>query len=135
MPKDYIYAVKDGRNVGLDEVFQSKTYAGLLEGAPNERVNRDILSAQSARAAKIWPDQPCVVLGLDLYLARLAQALPPVRCAGLFISYRPARNTERMASSLVIVWFQEDMFEPPLEQMAEWMMSVAWNEVARDFDW
>jgi hypothetical protein len=135
MPEDYVYTVKDGRKVILDEVFQSKTYGSLLEGAVSEKVNRFVLDGHARRARQIWPNDPCIILGLDSYLARLAQALPPITCAGHFLSFRTARNAERMASSLVLVWFQDEIFERPGERMAEWMMGVPWNEVAHDFDW
>jgi hypothetical protein len=115
--------------------LESKTYAGLLEGKPNASVNRDVLNSHAEVAKTLWPKEPHVTLGLDFYKGRVHETLPTIICAGQFISYEPAIDSERAGSSLVLIWFQEEMFPLLQGENTAWLKDVAWKQLAKDFDW
>jgi hypothetical protein len=132
---DLKFELKDGRQIFLDAFFESKTYAGLLEGSPNASVNRDMLNSPPAIVSRIWPKEPHITLGLDFYSSRLHEKLPTVLCLGQFISYKPASDQKKMGSSLVIIWFQDEIFPLLRDANADWLKDIDWNLLARDFDW
>jgi hypothetical protein len=129
------FKLKDGRQIFLEMFLESKTYAGLLEGKPDAAVNRDVLNSHASCAKTMWPNEPYVTLGIDSYKSRLAETLPGIICAAQFISYEPAVDPKRAGSSLVVIWFQEEMFPLLQGENADWLKDVAWKQVARDFDW
>jgi hypothetical protein len=132
---DIKFELDDSRQIFLDALFESKTYEGLLEGRPSLSVNYEVLNSQAETVQRIWPEATYVTLGLDFYKGRLNEALPPICCIGKFVSYKPVPNQEKMASSLVVIWFQNEMF--PLIEGAnkKWLKEIVWNKVARSFDW
>ena len=94
------FHLRDGRQIFLEAFLQIKTYAGLLEGKPNETVNRSVLESHAAAAKALWPQEPRVSLGLDYYTSRIKELLPAITCAGQFISYEPAIDSGKSGSSL-----------------------------------
>ena len=129
------FQLSDGRQIFLEAFLESKTYAGLLEGKRNASVNRDVLNSHVELAKTMWPEQPRVTLGLDYYESCVHESLPSIICAGQFISYEPAVDLDRAGSSLVVIWFQEEMFPLLQGQNADWLKDVAWKQFSRDFDW
>ena len=127
--------LSDGRQIFLEALLEFKTYAGLLEGKPNALVNRDVLRSHVDLVKRMWPEQPRVTLGLDYYESLIHESMPPIICAGQFVSYEPVADSDRAGSSLVVVWFQEEMFPLLQGRNAAWLKEVAWKQIARDFDW
>jgi hypothetical protein len=132
---DLKFELKDDRQIVLDSLFESKTYAGLLEGSPNASVNGDILRALATTATRMWPKEPNTLLGDEHYRARIFDPFPRIICMGQFISYKPASDPTKAGSSLVIIWLQEEMFPLLQGQNSNWLRAVAWNQLARNFDW
>jgi hypothetical protein len=129
------FELKDGRQIFLEAFLECKTYAGLLEGKPNAAVNRDVLNSHAEVAERMWPEEPHVTLGLDFYRNHLDKTLPAIMCAGQFISYEPAIDSNRAGSSLVLIWFQEGIFPLLQGENAVLLKDVAWTQLAKDFDW
>lgn len=129
------FELKEGRQIFLEDFFESKTYVGLLEGKPNEAINRGVLNSHAEAAKRMWPKEPHITLGLDFYRSRLNETMPAIVCAGQFISYEPAIDTNRAGSSLVVIRFQEEMFPLLQGKNAAWLGDVAWKHLAKDFDW
>jgi hypothetical protein len=127
--------LKGGRQIFLEAFLESKTYGGLLAGAPDASVNRDLLNSHAAVAKTMWPKQPHITLGLDSYESRLHERLPAIICAGQFISYEPAVDPKRAGSLLIVIWFQEEMFPLLQGRNAVWLKDVNWKQLAKDFDW
>ena len=132
---DLKFTLKDGRQIFLEAFLESKTDAGLLEGKPGAAVNRAVLNSHVEVAKRTWPEEPHSTLGLDFYKGHLDHPLPAIVCAGQFVSYEPAVDANRAGSSLVIVWFQEEMVPLLEEENAVWLREVDWKQLARDFDW
>jgi len=141
--------LRTGRDVHLVELHQSRTYAGLLEGFPHRDLNEEIIRIAVQAAARhvhclgtVHLIQP-VELPVELppsarehYRGRAERVrLPGTICTGVLDSYSPARDAEQDASSLVIVWLQEE-FALPIDKTAlDAIQSLDWNELASDWSW
>jgi hypothetical protein len=128
------FQLNDGREISLKAFLEVKTYAGLLIGKPDASINRGILNSHEKLCHTVWPGEPHVTLGLDYYESHIHENLPAIICAGQFSSCEPVA-ADGLGSSLIVVWFQEQMFPLLQEQNAPWLKNLAWKEFARDFDW
>jgi hypothetical protein len=124
-----------GRQIFLDELFQSHTYAGWLEGKNSPSLNRSMLESHAEIASRIWTNDAHVTLRLSHYTSHLNDRLPGTRCMARFICYEPAAKSGKAGSSLVVIWFQEQGFPLLTDDNAPALRELAWEDLARDFDW
>ncbi|MDP1799399.1 MAG: hypothetical protein Q8K78_18020 [Planctomycetaceae bacterium] len=145
-----------GREIILDKLIQSRTYAGLLEGVPNKRVNDLGIEWLLDRAGKekttggepylIEPkrrdylrkagDMQSIVdrqSDRPEELRRIPEWLPLIECIGIFSSISPARDSTKDTSSLTIVWFQDDFGID--KNVVEQLQNVDWEKHAVDCDY
>jgi len=129
------FVLNDGRQIFLESFYESKTYAGVMEGKPSSFTNQLVLSQCRETAKTIWPNEPCVVLGIDYYLQHSELPFSSITCIAHFISYEAVEDADCAGSSLVVIWFQEEMF--PLVQgvAGKQLKEVEWSQLARDFKW
>ena len=66
-------------------------------------------------------------------MKRIPEWLPQIECVGTFRSIRPARDTTKDASSLVIVWYQDDFGLDP--HAIERLRVVDWDQHATDWEY
>lgn len=132
-----------GREITLNRIMQSRTYAGLLEGAPNPKWNDRIIADALERATQM----PCVLGPAVLISPKrvppkptsdsdvwyVEEWLPPIECIGDFQSISPAHDMSRDASSLTIVWYQHD-FGIDSNAIDE-IQTVDWDRCASDWDY
>ena len=145
-----------GREITLDKLTQSRAYAGLLEGTPNKASNDLTVQWALERAKRdndsfgdpylIEPDRRDYLREhgdmqsvLDRQedrppeMKRIPEWLPQIECVGVFRSIRPARDESKDASSLTIVWYQNDF---GLDTRAvEQLRSVDWEKHASDWEY
>jgi hypothetical protein len=150
-----VLRLTSGREVVLDKLSQSRTYAGLLEGTPNKRSNdHDIQWAlDEARRDPASLGEPFLFEPerrdylrapgdmqsvLDSQGNRpsgfqhIPEWLPQIQCIGIFHSLRPVRDRTKHASSLTIVWYQDDF---GIDASAiDRLRSVDWDHHAIDFE-
>lgn len=129
-----------GRVVLLRELQQCQVYESVLEGDPTTDDNaRFIARFQAEFAARfnlavelLAPaerilDEPCTRRGQP---ARI----PAVACAARFVSFQPARDSAMHASTLAVLWFQDEFGDlDPL--IIERLRALDWNTKATDFEW
>ena len=145
-----------GREITLDKLSQSRAYSGLLEGAPNkasndrtiqwalERAKRDndslgepiLIPPERRDYLREHGDMQSVLDRQDdrpPEMKRIPEWLPQIECVGVFRSIRPARDQSKDASSLTIVWYQDDF---GLDARAvEQLRSVDWEKHATDWEY
>lgn len=124
-----------GRRIWLEAMYVTHTYSGLLMGRPDARSNRWVLDGLAGLANRIWPGRPLAVLGLDDYVGAIDDPLPSIQCLGSFASAQPARDPDRMASSLIVCWFQDDITTIMSARNVERLRQLDWPTLAGDFDW
>src|SRR5690349_9917338 len=90
--------LRNGRSIYLDSFFVSPTYAGLLEGRPNARINKIVLADGTKVAKRIWPDVSSVTLGPTEHELRPDVPMPRFQCMALFTSHTPAKDEAMCAS-------------------------------------
>ena len=147
---NYKISLDSRRTISLDELHQHLTYAGLLEGLPTRKLNKDILSElKDTVHNKIWasttphiikPHESPVKLSDErkaYYQARGPEwepvILPKIICIGHFMS--DAITDDFMFSSLTIVWFQEDWMMPIDNTILQQIKSINWDKHATQGDY
>lgn len=146
----YSINLNSGREIVLDELSQHHTYAGLIEGKPNVKMNKRIIDTNiKAARKKLWFDVEPVLIspiekfmelghyeiggGRELYDSD-RKTLPGIVCLSCWNCYEPARDEMRMGSVLKIVWFQ-DIFALPIDNsIVEQIKAVDWEKYAKDYD-
>lgn len=132
---DFSLTLGNGRKLYLESCFFCKTYAGLIDGKPNNQVNSFVIESSADIAKRIWPGEPVVVLNADSSKTDEDSRLPSVLCAAHFVSYQFAKDDAADGSSLVAVWFQHQSLAINPEEVASTFEQLDWSQTARDFCW
>ena len=145
-----------GREITLDKLTQSRVYAGLLEGTPSKRSNDqsirwhlDQIESESSTLGKPYLIDPerrdyfrergDMQSTIERQSARpeklrhVPEWLPQIVCVGDFRSIQPARDQTKDASSLIIVWYQDDFGMD--SQAVDRLRAVDWNRYATDWEY
>lgn len=142
---DYSYkiALADGTEIHLSRLHQYLTYAGLYDGYPTRRLNKEIMKDAIRMTSKvifghmdkdylIEPDQTKKEYPYEdppPYLRDKAYwVIPAVTCISNFISSSLIENTKGSFSSLTIVWFQDAFALPIEDKIVEHIKSINWNQ-------
>jgi len=148
--------LESGRVITLERLTQTRTYSGLLEGTPNKWSNDRSIEATLSRIRRdesslgepylIDPerrdylrepgDMQAIIDRQQSYREEanhIPEWLPPVECVGVFDSLKTARDHTKHASSLTIVWYQDDFgFDKiPVERLR----LVEWDQLATDWEY
>ena len=144
-----------GREIILDRITLSRTYAGLLEGTPNERSNDLSIKWAMDRVRRDAPQGQLHLIEperrdyfrhpgdmqsvLDrqqerpLELKHIPEWLPQIECVAEFHSIGPVRDSTKDASSLTILWYQNDF---GLDEVSiERLRNVDWDQHATDWEY
>ena len=148
--------LETGREIILDQLAQSRTYDGLLEGTPNRASNERSIewAMECARKGNESLGEPYLIEperrdylresgdmqaileqqhNRPAELKRIPEWLPQIECVGVFSSIQPARDEYKDASSLTGVWYQEDFgFDP---HAIERLRAVNWEQHATDWEY
>jgi len=121
------YTLSDGRIIILSSYHASASYENLLEGEVTLEITKRAIDQKKCVAEKLWPGEP--VFLLNNYNS---EVLPEVSFIGKFISPDSAVDPNKMASSLVIIWFGNSAL---LESESLNINALNWADDARDFNW
>lgn len=126
-----------GHTANATGIVARPTYAGLLEGLPDAGINRRILEEAATWGSRYFHHAEYVVVEPEITVRRHRDRdvpmLPPVAIGALFISHQPAKDPEAHGSSLVVIWFQENV-EPLLsDAVRPRIEGLDWIAAARDF--
>jgi hypothetical protein len=137
----------NGREIGLISLEQSFTYHGLIEGAPTERMNQEIIdvAVQEARNKQhsrnpylIPPTQtPITFPGSTQYPFGKPMRLPGILCVARFNSRNPVHDhidPILYYSQLSVIWFQEDFAFPIDKTVLEALRQIDWEKLAYDVE-
>ena len=117
------------------EISQVSSFARNLAVDLSAGLAADILEQYAmATAERIWPGEAYSLLKGSLH-THGPQLSTQFLCMGEFISHTPLPDSEEIASSLVVIWFQT-VLTPECEQEAlQELRSIDWNLEARGFSW
>jgi hypothetical protein len=146
-----------GATIVLKSISQSMTYRGLLEGVPDSDLNRRVMDSAREEGQKlsINRSKPYLVLPerrdylrmpgdmdalgergglLSAFRRRKPEWLPVVTCIADF-ECLAAKNPNMDASSLVIIWFQDEYALPLSEAALRSIKALDWHAHAIDFEY
>ena len=134
-------SLETGRKIWASTIHMESTYAGLLEGYPNAAMNDRLIAGLARRAVELFGDWPVQVIEPSRTTRERthptpfgpAEYLPSYWVAAEFNSV-PLSDTMH-ASQLIVVWFQEHPFPVPSEALLGRLKAMAWDNVARDFEY
>ncbi len=143
--------LRSGRLLWLRELRQWGIYEGVYAGIPTTQENQErierIVAGERGKArgeepyliqpnerpaepSEHWRDLP--------ELSELSESwghLPAMVCVGRFASFQPAKDPKRHASSLAIIWFQDEFAFPIDPAVREQIRAIDWEKHATDFDY
>ena len=132
------------REVWLARLEQWYTYGGLLCGLPHQQMNDSMIQRTLEQAAKrappgcrsvLIPPKIEVRVHARAKPPRTEERLPPVTCVGVFDSGELQRPGSKMFSSVVVVWFQQEIAGPVPEGVVEEIRGFDWERRATDWSW
>jgi hypothetical protein len=141
-----------GRSITLESLNQRMTYAELIAGVPDARVNDWEIKCALQEAQRFCIDGAAPHLlspprrsylrkpgDMDPIVKqrpyRTPEWLPMVRCIGSFKSFPPSRDASKHGSFLVVVWFQDEYAPPIREPAIGQLLAIDWEALAADFDY
>jgi hypothetical protein len=119
-----------GRPVWCYRYMVSYTYAGFMIHTPSESCNKHMLEIAQREAIRFFGDWPVYLI----QPARQQDAIdyPRIQITGLFDSL-PIQD-EMHLSSLIVVWFQDQLFPVPTEGSLAAIQAVDWDGLALDYE-
>ena len=150
MSSRYEVTLNSGRDIYLDQLFQYRTYSGLVEGLPTPNYNENLIQrALEYSKTKLWCQyaNPFLIVPIQIpidlsdkqkdkyfkFRLEMPSKLPEMVSLASFESYQPARDKNAMGSILGIVWFQ-DTFGLPTDEIVEQMKLIDWENLAYDHE-
>ena len=122
--------LNNGVKIRLERLVVDRTYSGLLEGHPDEELNRQLLEDAILAAEQQFNDWPMHVVTPQIERSAHPR-LPRFRCVGFFESFA-TKDPEMHASALVVVWFQNKSI---LTGIRLPIKDLDWFSRARDFEY
>jgi hypothetical protein len=123
-----------GRLINVKAFYYQWTYEGFMIGRPNRKQTDLMLEGVRTRMVPLWGEHrvhviPPVVNEKDPDHPRL----PRVQFAAHLYCDEPI-DEQNDASELVVVWFQEECPNEPLDRVIwQAIRSLPWNDLAEDF--
>ena len=130
--------LKCGRSVYLSDFHYSRTYSGLIEGAPNDEMNNRIIQSALSRMEKIWGKRQTHLIRPKIDTTEPEHPSLPSTELTAWITCNEPVNSHYMGSELVLVWYIDDEeFEASSirDVTSAALRTIDWSELAADFDW
>jgi hypothetical protein len=137
-----IVIIDNDVEVGIDHIDQSRTYGGLIEGLPTDRLNKTILGRVKTKAKErshsdaiylIEPKQTPIEYD-GRYPFGKPMRLPSITCIMSVYSYKVFRDQSKMGSSLTIIWFQDEYAFPIQSDIIQKIKEIPFREICEEFD-
>ena len=98
---NYEIHLNSGRKIVLEEIHQHLTYAGLLEGLPNQRINDGIISElKNIVSDKIYDDIKKEILDLEKRVSSTTEEIQHVNKSESFLLKEMAMKTMLKLTSM-----------------------------------
>jgi hypothetical protein len=122
--------LKCGREVKVDGFEFGYTYGGLIEGSPDERLNKNIFERTTFPSN--WG--PRRVLKIKPEKSEFKNKLKPTHNS-VWLSSDDPKNPSYDGSELVVIWFGELPNGKMIEEIIQiGVQNIDWNKNARDFE-
>jgi hypothetical protein len=126
----------------LRSLHISETYVGLLEGTPNDEINRMILKGVPARYQHVFGKHPVYVLPPVIerweephpagrFGKRIIAVMPHIEVAALFESI----DSTGQPSALIIAWHQNAVSLTLSDDIQHRLTTIDWPSHAHDFEY
>lgn len=128
--------LKCGIEVKIEQYFVCGTYSSFLAGNPSRLLNDRAKASLLVRASAIWPNIPAYIM-MDPSMDQTTEgiSLPEITVMARFLCFDPARDPSKMASELVVLWFEEKHSNIFAYSIPKYLLDINWFEMAQDFDW
>ena len=135
--------IKTNKDVTIKSIKQWHTYGGLLEGIPTDKLNERIINRTKKEAKEfsgieeiylIEPKQKPIDYDGKYPFGNPA-SLPGVTCIAELWHNDVFKNTDKMFSSLCIIWFQDDYAFPIEEDILNKIKEIPFSKVCGEFDY
>lgn len=135
--------IENNKEVTIKSIKQWHTYGGLLEGIPTDKMNTQIIERTKIEAKEfsrmeeiylIEPKQEPIDYDGNYPFGNPA-ALPGVTCVAELWHNDVFRDTDKMFSSLCIIWFQEDYAFPIDEEIVKDIKEIPFSKICGEFDY
>lgn len=129
-----------GLSLRLQSLLVLDTYRGFLEGG-YPLMNRILMGQLKQPEGKLqtgipsWKGIPRWCLNTDSFETWTQTKFPDLQCCGEFRSYKPARDTSMDASTLIVVWFQNEMHPVISPENLLLLEQLDWKKHALDFEY
>ena len=141
MSADHKYEIEllTGRTIRLDGLEQFWTYGGLLAGHPSREMNRRIMDQLVARRTRPKGyGVPMLLEPLETPVEKIpsdtdwstAADLPAITCIAQFISDVLPDDTDSIASTLCVIWFQDEFAFPIDSHIRVELAALDWESRA-----
>jgi hypothetical protein len=130
-----------GREIGLSRLQQGRTYAGMLNGFFDARVNQHEIDQllEEARELAVVDCEPFLIQPApaitELPSGRMQEKLPPITCVADFRSNELNRAGSEPYSSLAVAWFQDEFAMPIDTEVLNQIRKIDWERHAKDWNW
>jgi len=130
--------LSSGRAVSVDSLHVSRTYAGLLEGFPDDLYNANLIVRASRALVSLWGERATSVIPPKIHsitdAGRTYNRLPEIRYHA-WLTSEPMKSPW-CASELVVIWFGPRALGTPLTDiLAHAIADIPWEKAAQDFDY
>jgi len=140
MKKEKPIVINSGHCLFLDEIWQSKTYAGILVGKPDAQfiIDRNLallpikLPAGSSSVHLIRPKNLKELRRTSGSVTTSIKVLPPITCGAIILSPKPVRNKQADMSFLTILWYQDNWAYPICNEVLRQISQLNWTKLAQD---
>ena len=111
------------------------TYAGLIEGTPNERLNTWIMERALTRHQELWGERQIHMIQPAIDVSDPARPTLPRLNLHVWLCSESI-NPMFDGSQLVATWFVDECHMQPLaEVLSSAIRHLPWKQLARDFDY
>ena len=120
-----------GRKVKVDGFEFGYTYGGLLEGSPNESMNKNIF--ERTKYPSSWGQRK--VLKIKPEKSEFKNGLKPSHYS-VWLSSNDPIDPDYHGSELVVIWFDQLPNGKTIEEIIEnGIQNINWNKNAQDFEY
>ena len=124
-----------GHTLRVEDFHVSPTYAGMLEGLPDEQKNAEQVDFCRRQIQELCGQgRPVHLLPPAISMKRGHPHLPPVTCWAWLTSNQPVRDMNQDGSHVFLIWFTElDPTQSLQGVVAAAAADLAWPSIAKDF--
>lgn len=119
--------------MAVEAFYTDRTYAGLLLGSPNAKMNDNILNAIPARVERIWGKNRALHLIKPDIRHHEGTEILPLTINFVWLESEPIQP-DFDGSSLVVTFFSPDFFDQPLgTHIVNTLQNIDWKALAKDY--